>query len=241
MAFVHGKDGKVILNTLSVSAKVQGYSASHSRDASDATCLQDGGAKTIPGLMTGKLSIKARYESGTDTIYSATSTARTAADNSLYLSVFPEGDTVGKGVLFMVGDMDDMEIEANVQDVVSLNFNGLADAMVDMGRSLHALAAETTSTNSASVDNGASSPNGAAALLHVTAPSSSDDTLDVKVQHSTDDAVWVDLITFTQATAVTQEFKTVAAGTTVNRYARASSTIAGTSPTFTYAVSFARR
>jgi hypothetical protein len=63
--------------------------------------------------------------------------------------------------------------------------------------------------------------------------------LDVKIQHSTDNVTFADLITFTQATDVTSQRISVTG--TVNRYTRETRTIGGSStPTFTYAVAFAR-
>ena len=77
-------------------------------------------------------------------------------------------------------------------------------------------------------------------LLHVTANDRSA-TVDVKIQHSTDDSVWADLITFTQVGvgAETAEAKTVSG--TVNRYVRAARTVAAGTGSITYAVGFARR
>jgi hypothetical protein len=77
--------------------------------------------------------------------------------------------------------------------------------------------------------------------LHVTAVGSGD-TLDSKIQHSANNVDWADLSpVFTQATAITSQIITVAAGTTVNRYLREYHTIAGTPATITYLVAFARR
>jgi hypothetical protein len=67
--------------------------------------------------------------------------------------------------------------------------------------------------------------------------------LTVKVQHSADDSTYADLVTFTAITvAPAKERKTVAAGTTVNRYLAASwaFTGAGAAHTATFVVGFAR-
>jgi hypothetical protein len=84
----------------------------------------------------------------------------------------------------------------------------------------------SATTNGTSVDNAASSANGAMAHLHVTATSSGNWTL--KVQDSTDDAAWSDLITFSaDGSAVTAEAADVAG--TVDRYVRFQATrVAGT-------------
>ena len=67
--------------------------------------------------------------------------------------------------------------------------------------------------------------------------------LTAKVAHSADNGVWVDLMTFTAiTTAPIAERKTVAAGTTVNRYLAASwaFTGAGAAHTATFVVGFVR-
>jgi hypothetical protein len=74
----------------------------------------------------------------------------------------------------------------------------------------------SSATNIGSIDNSASTSNDASAYLQVFAVSSG--TCIVKVQHSSNDASWSDLITFTGATGITAERAT--ASGTINRYLR---------------------
>jgi hypothetical protein len=99
-----------------------------------------------------------------------------------------------------------------------------------------------TTTNGTNVDNTAPSTNGGVAHLHVTANTRNGATT-FKVQHSTDNSTWVDLVTFTSVTAATTGAQRVevASGTTVQRHLRAQATTAGTTGSITYTVSFARR
>lgn len=85
----------------------------------------------------------------------------------------------------------------------------------------------SATTNGTSVDNAAASTNGLVAMLHVTATASGSWTL--KVQHSTNDSTWADLITFSaNGSAITSERGTSSG--TVNRYLRFQATrTAGTS------------
>jgi hypothetical protein len=81
-----------------------------------------------------------------------------------------------------------------------------------------------TSTGTA-VDNGASSPNGGAAFLHVLQAAASD-TYTIIVEHSTDNSVWATLATFTlNASQINSERKAVSA--TINRYTRYKATRSG--------------
>lgn len=114
----------------------------------------------------------------------------------------------------------------------------------DEGKIIATLAARTAAgdTHLTSVDNLASSANGGAGYLELTALTLDGYTnLIVRIQHSSDNSSFVDLITFTAVTAApAAERKTVAG--TVNRYLDViwAYTGAGTSPTGTWCVGFAR-
>ena len=77
----------------------------------------------------------------------------------------------------------------------------------------------SSATNAASVDNSASTSNGSQAYIQAFSLSSG--TATVKVQHSTNDSSWSDLITFTNVTGRTAERATSSG--TVNRYLRVAS------------------
>lgn len=105
------------------------------------------------------------------------------------------------------------------------------------------LAAEqtvTSSTNVSGIQHGAvASGESAYAALHVFAASGSSPTLDVKIQ-SDDNGSFTsptDRITFTQAGDVTSEWGSVA-GAITDDYWRVVATVGGSSPSFTFAVSF---
>lgn len=70
--------------------------------------------------------------------------------------------------------------------------------------------------------------------LDVTAASGTTPTNDTIIEHSHDGTTWATLGSFTQATGVTSETKTFGP---VRRYIRAKSTIAGTTPLFTFTLS----
>jgi hypothetical protein len=94
--------------------------------------------------------------------------------------------------------------------------------------------------NLASVDNSASSANGATALLHVTANTIAGGATTIKVQHSADNISFVDLITFSAVSAgsVVAEQKVVTG--TINQYVRATASTAGSSGAITFHIGFAR-
>lgn len=99
-----------------------------------------------------------------------------------------------------------------------------------------------SNTQATSLDNTASSANGGAGYLQMTTLSLDGYTnIVVKISHSSDNATFVPLVTFTAVTAApAAERKTVAG--TVNRYLAAewAYTGSGTSPTATWVAGFAR-
>ncbi|MEM7343003.1 MAG: hypothetical protein AAF485_02060, partial [Chloroflexota bacterium] len=100
-------------------------------------------------------------------------------------------------------------------------------------------ASVTANGHQASVDNGVSTSNGGVGILHILGLSAGD-TITVKIQDSADDAAWSDLLTFTlDGSAIGAE--RVAVSGTVERYTRASYTVAGSSVSFPIAAAFIRK
>lgn len=236
MSFVHSLNSRVFVNEDHASAHITGYTVTHSREMSTVTALTDTGYKSIPGVLSGSMSFRGLFDSAAGSLYEEV-VANVGTDDSLLWSVFPDGYAIGKPAIMAVSDPQGFEIPASVSEAVSMTIDAMPDDGVDMGVSLHALGAETADSNGTSVDNAASSSNGGVATLHLTAYSGLTDIV-IKVQHSTDDSNWSDLITFTTATAVTKERKTVTG--TVNRYVRCLWDVTGTGSA-TFVTAFARR
>ncbi len=150
----------------------------------------------------------------------------------------PRGLAIVAAALFGMGDPTDWAIDSQVADAVGFTFAAQADEGVDFGYVLHALGAETVDGNGTAVDRGVSlsivtgspvaySVHGAMAAIHVTAYSGLTSAA-IKIQHSTDNSVWADLVAFTSVTAIGSERVKVADGTTVNRYLRVVTDVTGT-------------
>lgn len=224
---------------MALSGYLKGWEHSTEREMADVTIEGDGGHKFIPGLDNGSLSLDGVFDNtaaagGQD---ESLDTARGAADASV-ITAAPDGFALGKRVIPISARESNYAASSPVGDAVTFAASWMSEGQVDVGVALHDLTAETATGNGSSVDNAVSSANGGVANLHVTSASAAD-SLTVKVQHSPDDSVWADLITFTAATTTTAERLTVTG--TVDRYVRAIRTISGTDPSFTYAVAFARR
>ena len=112
------------------------------------------------------------------------------------------------------------------------------------GLILHNLTAETVTGDTegaGSQDNAASSANGGAGYLQVTAISGSGATFDGRVRHSADDISYATLITFAQVLlADAQKAERLTVSGTVNRHLASAWTIAGTAPSVTFMIGFKR-
>lgn len=96
----------------------------------------------------------------------------------------------------------------------------------------------TQDGSSTAVNNGASSANGGVGYLHILGLSSGDSIV-VKIQHSSDNNTYADLITFTlDGSAIGGERITVAG--TVDQYLKATYDVTGASISFPLAVAFSR-
>jgi len=93
---------------------------------------------------------------------------------------------------------------------------------------------DSSATNSTAVDNTSSSASGGIGLISVESIASG--TATVKVQHSSDNVTFADLITFTGVTARTSE--AISATGTVNRYVRIQSS--GTFSNLVFVAQFSR-
>lgn len=234
MSFQPGYVSRILAGSLSMSAKANSVKITNPIEMHDTTTFADDGHKTFtPGMDASTLDVVGFYDLATDTEL----TAWKSSDE--VITFFEFGDTVGNGCVILDAQRATFTPNAKVNDVVAFDLDAQADGATDFGISLHALGAETATANGTTQDNSASTANGAAASLHVTAYSGFTNIV-VTVAHSTDNfaANDVDLITFSTVTGTTSEIKTVTG--TVNRYVRVYWTKSGTGSA-TFAVGFARR
>lgn len=232
----HGTSSRVMVNEGHMSGYISSYSCRHARGYGDVTTLLDTGAKFVPGLLSGGLSLTGPFDSAAAGLYAEVDTVK-ATDDGLLVTVLPDGFTVGKPAFIAVCDMSGFTVNATVSDRVEMSVEGDAQNGVDWGVSLHGHSAETIDGDGTTVDELASTLNGGVASLHVTALSGFTGVV-FKVQDSPDDSVWTDLITFTTVTGVTSERATVSGA--VDQYVRVTWDVTG-SGSVTFTAAFARR
>jgi len=243
MAFLHGKSTTVLHGVYDLSAFLNDATVSAQVETAETTTFGvAGGSKTyITGLEDGTVSASGLFDgdaNAVDVVLQAT----VGSDTLAPVTVAPSGTTLGERVKTLQAKTTSYEVSSPVGDVVSVSYDAQADGGVDHGVSLATLASISSSTNHTSVDNAASSTNGGVGQVHVTVNTRNSATT-IKVQHSTDNSTWADLVTFSSvgSTTTTSERVTVANGTTVNRYLRAISTLSAGTGALTYHVSFSRR
>ncbi len=239
MARMHGSDCRIYLGGRNVSGDIAEISPKFAAANHDASNFGSGGwVEADPGLLSWDAAFNGFYDPAVGG-YGRQLEALLGASGGI-LSIYEgDADAIGdKGVLFGDSVLESRDEPISVNDIIKLNGALKGSERVGFqGRLLHVLGQETISGDTATLDNLASSANGGLGILHVTAITGS---WTIKIQHSTNDVDWVDLITFTQVTAaggVTAEAK--AAAGTVNRYLQITFTedVAGS---ITFAAGFAR-
>lgn len=240
MAFLHGKSTAVLFNQHDLSHYFNDASVSRSIETAETTSFGASAKSYIVGLQDGTLSLSGMFDGSANAV-DAVISGRLGVESGAVVTIFYGGATAGNRVAIAAVEGTSYDISAPVADVVAASAELQADGGIDNGVALTALASVSSTGTGSAQDHGASTANGGIASLHVTANAHSD-TAVFKVQHSADNSVWADLATFTtvSASTATSERVVVAAGTTVNRYLRASYTLAG-SGDITTVISFARR
>jgi hypothetical protein len=242
MAFVHGRLTDFLLNQYDLTRYFKMLRTKGDVELLDGTTFGAAAKEFAGGFRGGEVSGEGLFLATAALVADADQ----VLDAALGAAVQPIGtlgfaglDTLGNACKLFQGDEQQKDVNSSIQDLVMISAQFLASEGIRHGVVLAPIASYSATGDGASVDNAAASLNGAVAHLHVTTETGTTPTIDWKVQHSTDNAVWVDLITFAQATGLTSERKTVTG--TINRYLRAIRTVAGTdSPAFTCALAIAR-
>lgn len=240
--FRHGKKTTVFMDWADLSAYLNEASTTSGLETAETTAFGQDAKTYIPALKDATISLTGMFESSTTASLDPIMEGIVGQQANSVLTIGPDGAAIGRRAILAAVKETSYEIQATVSDVVAATVELQADGGLDHGVLLAAKSEVSTSTNETAVDNTASTTNGGVANLHVTANTRNGATT-FKVQHSSDNSTWVDLVTFAAASASTgaAEQVVVAAGTTVQRYLRAQAVPAGSTGSVTYTVSFARR
>lgn len=235
MAFVHGRATAFYANGVDLTGQFRKISKKPLVGVVESTCFGKSSKEFLPSLYDATWSADGLFDAsllvGSDTVLYPL----LGAASSVLCTEFIGGDSFGAYGYAWRSKNTQHELASPVNDLVPLMVGGQVDDDFERVRSIHALGAETSGSNSTSLDNSAGTTAGASAYLH--APAFTGTTITVKVQHSTNNSSWSDLITFTAVTgARTSERKAVTG--TINRYVR--TLWSGTFTSATFAVAFSR-
>lgn len=243
MAFVASSQTRLITGVFPLSAYTTTVSPATARAMIRRTSLADTAEVYMPGIRSATLTVDTMVDADTTAgAYWSTVTGFYAGSTAIPVTIAPNGISAGSEAWLASALPTTMSLGSTVTDGVNAALTFTPTGAVGYGQNLLSHDAVGATANGAAVDGGAATSNGGIAHLHVTAASGTTPTLDVTIEHSVNgSSSWSTLATFTQVTTSTaSERVVVAAGTSVRRYLRAVVTIAGTSPSYTVAVAFAR-
>jgi hypothetical protein len=242
MAFIHGKSAGVLYGAYDLSAFFNEASMSQSVETAETTTFGSGAKSYITGLKDGTFSLSGMFDgvaAGIDEVISAS----VGDSANVPITIIPQqaATMVVSDVSFSGETLEtSYEVSSPVGDVVSANMEGQITGGMDRGIILAPKTVVSATATGTSVDQTASTTNGGVGYLHVTA-NTRNGAITVKVQHSSDNSTFADLITFTSVTSTTIVSERIAVTGTVNRYVRASYTVAGSSGSATTTVAFSRK
>jgi len=244
MPVVHGSSGRVLLGKYDLSAYARDISIDANIDTHDATAFLSGTSRVKKsGLKHATVSGSAFFDDAVNASHDILSAAFAGGPSAASdtLSIFPSGyGELSNRALIITSRENTFQTSVISEDLVMISFGMEATSgAVESGLVLLPFAAYTATGNGTSIDNTASSANGLVSHLHVTATAGASPSTVVKIQHSADNSVWADLITFTTVTAATSQRSAVTG--TVNRYLRAVRTLSGDTTSLTACVAIARR
>lgn len=251
--FLHGKETELFLCEFDITCFVNNIDLTQDIDLPEVTTFCDETRRYINGLRNATGSIGGFIDDDADTGIDAILQATFNLPGSSIFSDAINGFTIGNRVYLFRALISSYNTTQPVDGVQAFSADLQLDGDLSSGFSLHANAAETATGTGAGVDlqnqpgyDGATtSDTGFVAHLHVCAASGTTPTLDVEVEDSPDDMTYSTIgtagaATFAQATEpVCERLETSPGQETVERFVRASWTIGGTTPSFTFVVAYA--
>lgn len=227
--FIHGKDAVVYQNENDLTGYLRQVSTSAEVETAESTTFADDDKTYVAGLADATLSAEGLF----DATFDGNLSTITGSGTKSVWSIYPAGDAIGNAGKGYSLDITSAERTAEIGDVVMVSLEGQSSVGTERVVSHKALGQITASGTATVVDNAAASTTGGHGYIHATAVSG---TVAVKVQHSSDNISYVDLVSFTNLTAPSAERVTVTGN--VNRYTRLVYT--ATSGTATFVAGFGR-
>lgn len=230
----------IYMNGVSLGCALQSLDATATTEALDSTTLCQNARSYAKGMKNGTVSSSGIWDYDQSTlnkIHNVFSTAYNAGTENVVTATLA-AIAVGADSLLFNATQSSYNVEVPNGQLIMCSADFQATSGINYGKIIFNAAVNNTTTNGTSLDNGASSANGGLFQAQVQNPSELAGS--IKLQHSTNNSVWVDLTTLT-LTGAGKKYEGLSAELTgtVNQYVRAVATATGGSITFVAA--FARR
>ncbi len=234
MAFIHGKDTKVFMDSTDLSSYLSSADPSRTVDVGETTTFGSSNKTFVAGEKDASVSFSGFFDATADNIIQGL-----VGTNDKVALIGFDGVDATDDCMFGKGVTTNYGISSPVGDVVAVTFDLQASGF--FSGSVLENATVTATGNGTARDNASSTSNGGGAFIIATSVSgTSTPTLTAKITHSADNSTYADLVTFTALTSAGAEVKEIASGTTVNRYLKVVYTVSGTNPSFNVIVGFGR-
>lgn len=238
--FRHGKLTEVMLADFVASPYLNSADTTRAIEVSDTSAFGTQDKTYIVGQNDGTMSLSGLFDGSPNAIDEFFNDL-VAVEGNYPASIFYDGGIkVGRAVRSAQVKQTSYDISSPLADVVSLSAELQCDGGIRQGFALTDNVAVSANTIYAGADWGAggATTRGGLAFVHLPHNTRSA-TSSIKIQHSVDNAVWVDLATQPVASATTGHFVVPVAGT-VNRYVRVNLTLTAGTGTINVVVAFAR-
>jgi len=209
---IHGKNGRIYANEYDLSCYLNSAGLDRSIDTAETSVFCSDSKRYIEGLKDATLSAEGVYDKDIDTI---DNTLKDLEVGENIFSYYPGRDTVGLPGYGFRALQTATGFQVSVSEAVNFSLAGQTTEGVDRILSITPSALIEANESTDSLDLGAGGTAGCILYVHVTGLS---DDATVKIEHSTDDAIWATLHSYGTVEAV-GAYRTVKTGT-VNRYIR---------------------
>lgn len=236
--FRHGKLTEVVLHNFIASPYLKSASTNKSIEVADTSGFGQHAKTYITGQNDGSLSLGGMFDGTPDAIDAVFHQLTTVEAPYPAILFYDSGIHVGRGCRMAQVRQTSYDMESPVSDVVSLSVELQADRGLRNGFCLVDRPALTASKQYPGVDWGYSTERGGRAYISV--PQNDRSTaVTLRVQHSADNAVWVDLSSQVIGAGAKASYILESEGT-VNRYIRANVELAAGTGSATVIVAYAR-
>ncbi len=241
MAPIHAKNSQIVIGGYDLSSDFSKMDRDQSVDESEVAGFGATAKSYVIGLQMSKLSLGGWWNGAVNAVHARLEAILGGVNTPV--TVAYGSRNLGDPCDVMDGKEKDYKISGAIGSAVGVTAEIDMDFAIGLGTIGHPISAESASSQSASVDWGATSTasNGFDANMHLTGISGAGATITARFQDSADNVTFVDIAngTFTALTAVGgQSLHNV---TSVRRYTRAGWVIAGTAPSCTFLMALAKR